>query len=149
VAVWIQLTGTLINYRAEVGAVLTGYTGAKVYGQIIQVPYDEIPYGDDSIRWIPELSPLLYNTQALLSVGARNVGLDGLESHYDPFRGHEGSLDVSNQPVDVWWNSGAPAEPDLPRPTDLWLLPFGLLAIGSGIGLWRLGAGRTETATSA
>ena len=74
-----------------------------------------------------------------------------MELNYEPFTGREGSFDLADTPLDVWWNSGAPRQQDIPKPPNVWLLPFVLLAIGSAAGLWRLRAGRQEpeAATSA
>jgi hypothetical protein len=149
VAIWVQLAGTLVGFGPQTSALLYGYTGVKVYGPYVGVPEEEIPYGDDPIRWVPELSPLLFNSEALVSIAARNVGLPDRESEYEPFRGRNGSVDLATVPLDVWWNPGAPRDPAIPRPSALWLLPFGLLAAGSALGLRRLGAGRPDDATSA
>ena len=147
IAVWVQLSGTLVSYYDQATALLSGYTGGRVYGGILDVPDEEIPYGDDPVRWIPELSPLLFNGEAMISIGARNVGLPDRESEYSPFRGRKGSVDLSKVPLDVWWNGGAPTDPGIPAPSALWLLPFGVLVGGSTLGLRALGAGRAEGAT--
>ena len=148
-AVLVQLAGTLVSYRAHLAAVASGYTGSKIHGQVVNVPEEQIPYGDDPVRWIPELSPLLFHAESLLAVGARNLGLPEPESEYSPFRGRRGSYDLSSTAVDVWWNPGTPTDPGVPRPTALWVIPFGLFAVGGAGGLLALGAGRREVATSA
>jgi hypothetical protein len=142
VAVSVQLAGTLVNYRTHLSALVSGYTGTKVHGYVVGVPEQDIPYGDDPVRWIPELSPLAFHGEALVAIGARQVGLPEPEAAYSPFHGHDGSTSLTYAAVDVWWNPGTYLGSDPPRPSALCLVPFGLFAVGSVLGLWALGAGR-------
>ncbi len=139
VAVWVQLTGALVGFYAQSSALLNNLTGAKVYGHYVNIPDEDIPYGDDSVRWIPALSPLLFNSEALISIGQRNLGLGDREFAYRPFGGHRDSISLSYVPVNVWWNAGAPADfAGIPNPSRLWLIPFVLLTAGSALGLTAL-----------
>jgi hypothetical protein len=149
VAVWVQLLGVLVGFYAYSDVLLRGYTGVKVYGPYVGVYNPDIPYGDDPIRWIPELSPLVFNSEALVSLAARGVGLPEREAEYRPFRGLPGTASFDQVRLFVWWNRDTAGQPDIPQPSPAWITPFLLLAGGSALGLWALRAGLRRAPTSA
>jgi hypothetical protein len=149
IAVWVQLLGVLIGFYPYSDALLNGYTGVKVYGPYVGVSYAQVPYGDDSIRWIPELSPLSFNSEALVSIAARGAGLPELEAEYRPFRGRRGTASFEDVSLSPWWNHDTAGPSGIPQPSPASVIPFLLLAAGSALGLWALRAGLRREPTSA
>lgn len=117
--------------------------GAPVYTDRSKgVPYERIPYGLDPTRWIPQLSPLLLETENMVSQGIHQLGGDGLTVTYDPFEGRSRSLNLSdpslNAKLDFWWSATIDT-----LATHLIALFLFLVAFASGIGLWAVSTGKT------
>ena len=72
-------------------------TGVPIYLDRLGVPNEKIPYGNDGTRWVPELSALLVQSEALISSQAiERLGGDGLEVTYAPFEGRSRTLDFGD-----------------------------------------------------
>ena len=107
-AVLVQILGVSTQY-VHYTDVVRGLSGVPVYQNRVGVHPQKIPYGDDSTRWIPELSALLVQSEGLLSsqVVERVSGGDGLEVTYAPFEGRSRTVDLSDpryrMGLDFWW----------------------------------------------
>jgi hypothetical protein len=115
-------------------------SGVQVYGQRFGIDPQKIPYGDDPPRWIPELSPLLLQTEGLLSAQVIDrLGIDGINVSYAPYEGRSRTIDMSapgiKPPLNFWWNNSGIGH----------YLVAALLFIASaaaGAGLYMLARGR-------
>jgi hypothetical protein len=110
IAVLIQIVGVSVQYSYYIGWAQK-LSGVQVYGERFGVDPQKIPYGDDPPRWIPELSPLLLQTEALISSQVIHpLGGDGIEATYSPFEGRSETIDFgapgARVPVDIWWTDG-------------------------------------------
>jgi hypothetical protein len=142
VAVVVQIVGISAQYSRYTD-VVRKLSGVPVYHDRIGVDPERIPYGNDPTRWIPELSALLLQTEALLSSQVvEPLTGDGLEVTYAPFEGRSRKVDFSEPlykvPLDFWW-SWAPAHKALAR--GLAVLVF-LIAVAAAAGLYRVTFGR-------
>jgi hypothetical protein len=142
IALWIQLAGTFVSFTDQSSALISQErTGVPVYGNYAGVPDESIPYGDDPVRWVPELSPIYFHSKTLISFGTEAVGLGERTITYAPFRGRDTTVGLGWIEPFVWWNPNIDTL-GIPSPSAAWLIPFGGLAIGGGWGLWRIRAGR-------
>ena len=72
-------------------------TGVPIYLDRLGVPHEKIPYGNDGTRWVPELSAILVQSEALISSQLiERLGGDGLEVTYAPFEGRSRTLDFAD-----------------------------------------------------
>lgn len=118
-AVLVQIVAVSAQYAHYVD-VVDALTGVPVYQDRFGVPREQIPYGDDPPRWIPLLSPLLVQTEGLISSQVVDrLGGDGLEVTYAPFEGPSHTVNLSDpklaMPLDFWW---------YPPPEHKWLARF-------------------------
>ncbi len=133
-AVLVQIVAVSAQYAHYVD-VVDALTGVPVYQDRFGVPREQIPYGDDPPRWIPLLSPLLVQTEGLISSQVvSRFGGDGLEVTYAPFEGRARTVNLSDpklaMPLDFWW---------YPPPEHKWLARFLallLLIAGAAAGWW-------------
>jgi hypothetical protein len=107
-AVVVQIIGVSAQYARYTEAV-RGLTGVPIYQDRLGVDPEEIPYGNDPTRWIPELSALLVQTEGLISSQVvEKLGGDGLEVTYAPFEGRSRTINLSDpqyrMPLDYWWS---------------------------------------------
>jgi hypothetical protein len=135
----VQLVAVSAQYSYYM-AVVQELTGVKVYGTRFGIDGETIPYGDDPPRWIPELSPLLLQTEGLISSQVvEPLGGDGLKVTYDPFEGRSRTLNLSAPNVRLspayWWHGAGPGR-------QLVALLLFISSIVSGIGLYLLAKGR-------
>ena len=136
--VFVQLVGISAQYAHYIDAV-DALTGVPVYQDRFGVEREQIPYGNDPTRWIPELSPLLVQTEGLISSQIIDrLGGDGLEVTYAPFEGRSRTVNLSDpklyMPLDFWW---------YPPPEHKWVVRFIALlmllaAIAAAAGLYRV-----------
>jgi hypothetical protein len=71
----------------------------------------ETPFGRDPIRWIPELSPLLFQTKLLASYVSVNLGGPAITTTYAPYEGPKSSVTLDDEtlagygmgPPPLWW----------------------------------------------
>ena len=69
------------------------------------------PFGRDPIRWIPELSPLLFQTKLLLSFALVHVGGPAITTTYEPFEGPDRRVTLDRATLarydferpHIWW----------------------------------------------
>lgn len=128
----VAVSGQYAHYVDQVDAL----TGVPVYQDRFGVPLDEIPYGNDPTRWIPELSALRLQTEGLISSQiVDRLGGDGIEVTYAPFEGRSRTINLSDPalaiPLNFWW---------YPPPEHKWLvraLAF-LLLLAGAFAAWRL-----------
>jgi hypothetical protein len=135
----VQLVAVSAQYSYYM-AVVQELTGVKVYGTRFGIDGETIPYGDDPPRWIPELSPLLLQTEGLISSQVvEPLGGDGLKVTYDPFEGRSRTLNLSAPNVRLspayWWHGAGPGR-------HLVALLLFIASVASGIGLYLLAKGR-------
>jgi hypothetical protein len=115
--VLVQIVAVSASYSHYVDAV-DALTGVPVYQDRFGVPREDIPYGNDPTRWIPELSALMVQTEGLISSQiVDRLGGDGLEVTYAPFEGRSRTVNLSDPklaiPLDFWW---------YPPPEHKWLV---------------------------
>jgi hypothetical protein len=127
VAIGVQVVGVAAQYGHYL-KVARALTGVPILRDREGVPRERIPYGLDTMRWIPELSPLLVQTEELLSTQVvEKVTGDGMTISYPPFEGRSRTVDLSEPklqtPLDFWW-SAAPRYKGLAT-----LLAFAILAV--------------------
>jgi hypothetical protein len=142
VAILVQVVAVSVLY-SQYSLMVEDLTGVPIYQDRLGVNAEKIPYGDDPTRWIPELSPLLVQTEYLLSVQVIDrLGGHGLEATYHPFEGRSRTINLSDPayrtPLDFWWN---PA-PGPKLPTRIAATLMAALALAGGIGLYLLSFGR-------
>jgi len=120
----VQLIGVSVQYSRYTEHV-RALTGVPIYRDRLGVDRERIPYGNDGTRWVPELSALLVQSEALISSQAlERLGGDGLEVTYAPFEGRSRTLDFGDPrytvSLDYWW---------IPPPDHRWLARLLALAI--------------------
>jgi len=138
VAVLVQVIGVSAYYGTYI-PVVQKLTGVAVYGdRFSNVETEDIPYGDDPTRWIPELSPLLLQAEGLISTEViSRFGGKGLEATYHPFEGRSRTVNLSEPEVrmefNFFWNNLL---------DKAWAKVFAalmfLMSLASGFGLYRL-----------
>jgi hypothetical protein len=138
----VQVVGVSAEYN-RYQKVVRALTGVPVYLDRKGVPFEEIPYGDDPTRWIPELSPLLVQTESLISSQLiEPLGGSGLTVSYAPFEGPTHTVNLSEPrlriPLDFWW-AAAPRYKGLAYLLALLILA---LAAAAGGGLYLVASGR-------
>ncbi len=142
VAVLVQVIGISSQY-ARYTEHVRALTGVPIYEDRRGVPLERIPYGNDGTRWIPELSALLIQTEALLSSQViERAGGDGLEVTYAPFEGRHRTLDFGDPrykvQLDFWWILA----PKYRLAAKLLALAMLLIALAAGYRLYVLSFGR-------
>jgi hypothetical protein len=143
VAILVQVLGVATQY-VHYTDVVRGLSGVEVYENRLGVDPEEIPYGDDPTRWIPELSAILVNGEGLLSsqVIERLDDGNGLEVTYAPFEGRSRTVDLSDPTyrmgLDFWWVQ-PPSKATLDRLLAAALL---ILAVAAAAGLYLQAFGR-------
>jgi hypothetical protein len=109
VAIGVQVVGVAAQYSHYL-KVVRALTGVPILRDREGVSTERIPYGIDSMRWIPQLSPLLVQSEELLStqVVERITG-DGLTISYLPVEGPAHTADLSEPKLrtrlDFWWSA--------------------------------------------
>jgi hypothetical protein len=141
-AILVQVVGVAVQY-ARFLKVERALTGVPILRDREGVPNERIPYGNDPMRWIPELSPLLIQTEGLISSQViEPLGGSGLTASYSPFEGRSRSVNLSDpkvrMPLDFWWSAA---------PRYKWLactLAFLILAVSAAAwaALYRVSFGR-------
>jgi hypothetical protein len=139
VGLLVQIVGVSAQYSYYM-AVVQRLTGVQVYGTRFGIDGEKIPYGDDPPRWIPQLSPLLLQTEGLISSQiVEPLGGSGLKATYDPFEGRTRTLNLSDPAVrlslDFWWNGAGVAR-------HLAALAMLSVSLAAGWGLYRIAGGR-------
>ncbi len=137
VAMLVQVVGVSGSYSRYL-TVVRELTGVQVYGERFGIEGEEIPYGDDPPRWIPQLSPLLLQAGGLVSSQVvERLGDDGIEFTYHPLEGRERTLNLSRPDIEVsgdfWWRRSLPG-----TGADAVALLMLLLGAASGVGLYRV-----------
>jgi hypothetical protein len=146
VAFAVQLVGASAYYGQYV-PVVQRLTGVPIYeNRFSGLDTERIPYGDDPTRWIPQLSPLLLQSEGLISTQLLNrFGSDGLTVTYDPFEGRSRSVNLSDADVrmelDYFWRALLPT-----TVARVFAALMGLMTLVSGYGLYRI-ARRGEAAS--
>lgn len=135
----VQVVAVSAQYSYYI-AVVQELTGVQVYATRFGVDGERIPYGDDPPRWIPQLSPLLLQTEGLISSQiVEPLGGKGLEVTYDPFEGRSRTLNLSAPNVRLspayWWHGAGIGR----RLVALLLL---IASLASAAGLYLISKGR-------
>jgi hypothetical protein len=131
-AVGVQLVGAGAYYGRTV-PIQQQLGGVPIYtARYVGVDPETIPYGDDPPRWIPQLSPLLLQTEGLISSQIlERVGAGALTATYDPFEGPVHSVDFSNPAFrispDFFWHELVPT-----TAARILALVFFLVAVAGG-----------------
>jgi hypothetical protein len=141
VAFAIQLVGASAYY-GQYASVVNRLTGVPIYAERAGVDPEQIPYGDDPTRWIPQLSPLLLQTEGLISTQILEpLGGNGLYATYDPFEGRSRTVNLSDTGVrlelDYYWHSVFPT-----LGARVFAALMLVLSLLSGFGLYRLASRR-------
>jgi hypothetical protein len=133
IAVAVQFVAVIVP-EGQIVASAERLTGSPLYQQRGPGQVADAPFGDDSIRWIPQLSPLLIQASLLVSRIAEHVGAGPITLRYAPYEGRARKLVFSDQFAsgvgftrpDFWW-----IQPDAGRRG--WLVALaGLTALASG-----------------
>jgi hypothetical protein len=111
-AVGVQLVGAGAYYGGTV-PVEQQLGGVPIYTARYGADPEETPYGADPPRWIPQLSPLLLQTEGLISSQVlERVGVGPLTATYDPWEGPIHTVDFSNPAFriapDFFWHELEP-----------------------------------------
>ncbi len=133
----VQVVG-VSTYYGQYVPVAERLTGVQIYTERSGTPSEDLPYGNDPPRWIPQLSPLLVMTEGLLSSEViERLGGDGLTLSYHPWEGASNSVDLSEPgmktELDFFWSMML--RTFAARAAALLML---LLAASAGFGLYRL-----------
>lgn len=142
VAFAVQLVGASAYY-GHYATLVQKLTGVPIYGNRFQgVDSERIPYGDDPTRWIPQLSPLLLQSEGLISTQILEpLGSDGLKATYDPFEGRSRTVNLSDDDVrmelDYFWHA-----PFTALGARIFAFLMFVVALASGFGLYCLVKGR-------
>ncbi len=125
-------------YYGQYAAVAQKLTGVPVYTERYGTNPEDLPFGIDPPRWIPELSPLLVQTEGLLSSQVIDrLGGNGLTATYHPFEGRSRSVNLSEPTVrmepDFFWSMMVKT-----TAARLFALAMLLIAAASGYSLYRL-----------
>lgn len=125
-------------YYGQYVPVAQKLTGVQIYSERYGTTPEDLPFGIDPPRWIPELSPLLVQSEGLLSTEVlERLGGDGLTITYHPFEGRSRSANLSEPGLrteaDFFWSMML--RTFAARAAALLML---LLALGSSYGLYRL-----------
>jgi hypothetical protein len=142
VAIGVQVIGVAAQYSHYL-KVVRALTGVPLLRDREGVPTERIPYGIDPMRWIPELSPLVVQTEELLSTQVvERVTGEGLTISYPPFEGRSRTVDLSEPKLrtrlDFWWSAA-------PRYRGLATLLAALIlavSVAAWVALYRLSFGR-------
>jgi hypothetical protein len=102
-AVAVALLGVLVPYSGMYNAA-PALTGVPLFqnrtssagGTDISDSDPDVPYGRDGIRWIPQLSPLLFHAQLMESTAIEAFSGEGLTITYAPFEGRRVSLSLTD-----------------------------------------------------
>jgi hypothetical protein len=96
IAVAVQLTA--VTAPTTTMLFLTDeWTGQEVFQHVGEQPPVTTPFGRDPFRWIPELSPLLFQAKLFVSpLKANRVA-------YHPFEGPDHELTLDGYEPDFWW----------------------------------------------
>ena len=109
VAVAVQLLAIAVPYGVYLSATKE-LTGLPIYPRF--GPHDErhfvtnVPLGDDPPRWIPQISPLVFQTALVASRVADSVGGRPLTYFYGPHEGQPHRVQLSRYETyvpDFWW----------------------------------------------
>jgi len=130
-------------YYGQYVPVAQQLTGVQIYTERYGTSPEDLPFGIDPPRWVPELSPLLMQSEGLLSSQVLEpLGGKGLTLTYHPFEGRSRSVNLSEPGLrteaDFFWSMML--RTFAARAAALLLL---LLALASGYGLYLLA--RMET----
>jgi len=109
IAVGVQLLAVVAPPSALTNAT-RDLTGEPIFQRNPLEPL-ETPFGRDPIRWIPELSPLLFQTKLVASYVSVKLGGPAITTTYAPFEGrkHSVTLDADTMtrygmgPPPIWW----------------------------------------------
>ncbi len=143
VAVAVQLVAILVPFTQTVKST-EALTGFPLYQQRGAGQERDVPFGRDSVRWIPQLSPMLVQGTLVASRVAVAVGAPPITMRYAPYEGAAHELVLSKQFAtevgfdrpDFWW-----IQPDAGLGGVLAALAAALAAAAGGRVLWRsLGA---------
>jgi hypothetical protein len=141
-AVFIQIVAVSVLYSHYM-LIVQDLTGVPIYEERAGLDPEKIPYGDDPTRWIPQLSPLLLQTEYLISTEVVNrLGGHGLEVTYNPFEGRTRTVNLSEPglkvPLDFWWNP----PPGPKYPTRVATLLMAIVSLLGALGLYLVSFGR-------
>ena len=109
VAVAIQLVAVGASGEATRGA-LPSLVGYPIY-EPTPFGYATVPFGDDSVRWIPQLSPIVLQSALIASWAGMKLGAPPVTYTYAPFYGPTYRLTMTHAVVrqagvpDVWWKT--------------------------------------------
>jgi hypothetical protein len=100
--VWAQLVGVIPAYGVIIPA-SRAFAGVPVY--VYGHRGAHVPYGDDGPRWIPGVSPLLYQSELVLAWLKEQVTGSGFTVSYRPFLGVWATVDLRHVRglPDFWW----------------------------------------------
>jgi hypothetical protein len=103
-AVGVQLVGVVVRYDQ-----ILKTEPAVVGSPVLQYPRVPVPLGRDSVRWVPQLSPLLIQSAMVVSRLGETVGASPITYSYRPYAGQPHSVtftDGRRARLDFWWWQG-------------------------------------------
>lgn len=114
-AVFVQVVGVAVPYDYYVRVTPPYHSLLGLERSLAGLPYvpSNPPLGHDSTRWVPELSPLVFQANVLWSTTRESLGLSPIVVHYEPYTGQPASIDLNDAEVrfgmpvpDFWWSFG-------------------------------------------
>jgi hypothetical protein len=108
-AVAVQLVAVVAPYEATANT-LPSLVGYPIY---TSTPFGQatVPFGNDSIRWIPQLSPILVQSALITSWVGMKLGAPPLTYTYGPFNGPTHHLTMNRAVIreagipDFYWRA--------------------------------------------
>lgn len=107
--------GVLVPYEYYVRVTPPQHSLIGLERSIAGLPYvpQSPPLGHDPMRWVPELSPVVFQANVLWSTTRESLGLSPIVVRYQPFTGQSAAIDLADaelrfgMPVpDFWWSFG-------------------------------------------
>jgi hypothetical protein len=138
IAVLVQLVAVLVPFTQVIQSTQS-LTGQPLFEERDQ-PVKTAALGRDSVRWVPQLSPLLVQSTLVASRAATGVGLPPITLNYHPYEGPQHRLTLSKEFAtqvgferpDFWWIQAGAGKAGL-----LAALLAAVVAALAGRALWR------------
>ena len=145
----VQVVGVVLPYSTYQYGVRE-LTGVPLFeqrrGGHIPDTAQEVPYGRDPTRWVPQVSPLLFQTELALSATSERLGGPALTMTYAPFEGRRQVVHLRDATdrfnllfPDFWWAGGRPTPYKIGALAALVLLSSGLVLLWRAVAPTRRG----------
>jgi hypothetical protein len=115
VAIFVQVVGVAVPTDYYIRVTPPQHSLLGLERSIAGLPYvpQGPPLGHDPARWVPELSPIVFQANVLWSTTRETLGASAIVVRYEPFTGQAAAIDLTDaearfgMPVpDFWWSFG-------------------------------------------